>query len=105
MIGEKEPSNRSAGLSKSDLIEEIVTATKITRHEAHDVLEIILDSIVRALRTGDKVEIRHFGSFRIRQRGSRIGRNPRTGIRVAVPPRRIPYFTPSKEIKAGINSE
>lgn len=50
------------------------------------------------------MELRGFGSFRIRQRGARIGRNPKTGERVAVPPKRIPYFKPGKELRATINA-
>jgi len=59
----------------------------------------MFDSIVRALRSGDKVEIRRFGSFRIRQRRGRIGRNPKIGTRVEVPPKKIPFFKPSKELR------
>jgi integration host factor subunit beta len=59
--------------------------------------------VVRALRGGDKIEIRGFGSFRTRQRQARIGRNPKTGERVEVPSKRIPYFKPSKELKDLVN--
>jgi integration host factor subunit beta len=59
---------------------------------------------VRSLRTGDKIEIRGFGSFRTRQRQPRIGRNPKTGARVEVPAKKIPYFKPSKELKDVVNS-
>jgi integration host factor subunit beta len=55
------------------------------------------------LKTGDKIEIRGFGSFRTRQRQPRIGRNPKTGDRVEVPAKRIPYFKPSKELKDIVN--
>ena len=57
----------------------------------------------RALRTGEKIEIRGFGSFRTRQRQPRIGRNPKTGTRVEVPAKRIPFFKPSKELKDLVN--
>ena len=60
--------------------------------------------MVKALRTGDKIEIRGFGSFRTRQRQSRVGRNPKTGARVEVPAKRIPYFKPSKELKDLVNN-
>ena len=62
------------------------------------------DSIVRSLRTGDKIEIRGFGSFRTRQRQPRVGRNPKTGARVEVPAKKIPYFKPSKELKDVVNN-
>jgi integration host factor subunit beta len=66
-------------------------------------VEAIFDSIVRSLRGGDKIEIRGFGSFRTRQRQSRVGRNPKTGTRVEVPAKKIPYFKPSKELKDVVN--
>ena len=69
------------------------------------IVEAIFDSVVRALRGGDKIEIRGFGSFRTRQRQPRVGRNPKTGARVEVPAKRIPYFKPSKELKDLVNDE
>jgi integration host factor subunit beta len=57
------------------------------------------------VRSGDKIEIRGFGSFRTRQRKPRVGRNPKTGDRVEVPPKKIPFFKPSKELKDMVNGE
>ena len=68
------------------------------------IVETIFDSVVRSLRVGDKIEIRGFGSFRTRQRKPRVGRNPKTGDRVEVPAKKIPFFKPSKELKDLINS-
>jgi integration host factor subunit beta len=76
---------------------------EMTRKEAEVIVEAIFDSIVRALRSGDKIEIRGFGSFRTRQRQPRVGRNPKTGTRVEVPAKKIPYFKPSKELKDVVN--
>ena len=73
------------------------------RKDSEVIVEAIFDSIVRSLRTGDKIEIRGFGSFRTRQRQSRVGRNPKTGTRVEVPAKKIPYFKPSKELKDVVN--
>ena len=67
------------------------------------IVETIFDSIVRSLRVGDKIEIRGFGSFRTRQRKPRVGRNPKTGDRVEVPAKKIPFFKPSKELKDLVN--
>ena len=79
---------------------------EIPRKEAAVIVERILDSMVHALDRGDKVEIRGFGSFRTRQRRARIGRNPKTGARVEVPAKRIPFFKPSKELRELVeNSE
>jgi integration host factor subunit beta len=66
-------------------------------------VETIFDSVVRSLRAGDKIEIRGFGSFRTRQRKPRMGRNPKTGEKVEVPAKKIPFFKPSKELKDLVN--
>ena len=90
-------------MTKADLIEEVSRVVEMTRKESEVIVETIFDSIVRSLRTGDKIEIRGFGSFRTRQRQPRIGRNPKTGEKVEVPAKRVPYFKPSKELKDLIN--
>jgi integration host factor subunit beta len=86
-------------MTRADLTEEVHQAIGTPLKESDAVVSAIFDSIVRALRTGDKVEIRGFGSFRTRQRLGRIGRNPKTGTPVKVPPKRIPFFKPSKELR------
>jgi integration host factor subunit beta len=90
-------------VTKADLIEEVSRVVEMTRKDSEVIVEAIFDSIVRSLRTGDKIEIRGFGSFRTRQRQPRVGRNPKTGTRVEVPSKRIPYFKPSKELKDLVN--
>ncbi len=92
-------------MTKADLIEEVSRVVEFTRKDAEVIVESIFDSVVKALRANDKIEIRGFGSFRTRQRQSRIGRNPKTGARVEVPAKRIPYFKPSKELKDLVNQE
>ena len=77
----------------------------MTRKDSEVIVEAIFDSVVRSLRTGDKIEIRGFGSFRTRQREARVGRNPKTGARVEVPAKRIPFFKPSKELKDLVNAQ
>ena len=86
-------------MTRADLTEEVCRTTEMPRKESEAVVCAIFDSIVRALRSGDKVEIRGFGSFHTRQRRGRIGRNPKTGAKVEVPPKRIPFFKPSKELR------
>ena len=93
-----------ATMTKADLVEEVAKVTDLPRKESEVVVETIFESIIRALQTGDKIEIRGFGSFRTRQRQGRIGRNPKTGARVEVPPKRIPFFKPSKELKDFVNT-
>ena len=90
-------------MTKADLIEEVSRVAELTRKDSEVVVETIFDSVVRSLRAGDKIEIRSFGSFRTRQRKSRVGRNPKTGARVEVPAKKIPFFKPSKELKDLVN--
>jgi len=90
-------------MTKADLIDEVSRVVEMTRKEAEIIVETIFDSVVRSLRGGDKIEIRGFGSFRTRQRQARIGRNPKSGDRVDVPAKRIPFFKPSKELRDLVN--
>jgi integration host factor subunit beta len=91
-------------MTKADLIEEVSKMVELTRKDSEVVVDTIFDSIVHSLRSGDKIEIRGFGSFRTRQRKPRVGRNPKTGDRVDVPAKKIPFFKPSKELKDVVNS-
>ncbi len=90
-------------MTKAELIEEVSRVVEMSRKDSEVIVETIFDSIVRALRGGEKIEIRGFGSFRTRPRRARIGRNPKTGTRVEVPAKRIPFFKPSKELKDLVN--
>jgi len=65
----------------------------------------VFRSIIEALHRGEKIELRGFGSFRLRKREPRKGRNPKTGDKVDVPPKKVPYFKPGKELKELINKE
>ncbi len=91
-------------MTKADLIDEVSRLAELTRKDSEVIVETIFDSIVRSLRVGDKIEIRGFGSFRTRQRKPRVGRNPKTGDRVEVPAKKIPFFKPSKELKDLVNT-
>jgi integration host factor subunit beta len=92
-------------MTKADLIEQVSQLVEVTRKDSEVIVETIFDSVVRALRAGDKIEIRGFGSFRTRKRQGRVGRNPKTGARVEVPAKTIPFFKPSKELKDLVNSK
>jgi integration host factor subunit beta len=94
---------RSA-MTKADLIAIVADRLKITQVQASIIVEAALKSVVTALQKGEEVEIRGFGSFRFRNRAPRKGRNPKTGEKVDVPPKRIPYFKMGKELKALLNS-
>jgi integration host factor subunit beta len=90
-------------MTKADLIDEVSRLAELTRKDSEVIVEAIFDSVVRSLRAGDKIEIRGFGSFRTRQRKARMGRNPKTGEKVEVPAKKIPFFKPSKELKDLVN--
>lgn len=92
-------------MTKADLVVDVMRLGDLTRTDAETIVETIFDAVVGALRSGDKIEIRGFGSFRTRQRNPRIGRNPKTGARVEVPAKRVPYFKPSKDLRDLVNHD
>ena len=91
-------------MTKADLVEEVSRVSELTKKDAELIVETVFLSVIRALHTGDKVELRGFGSFRLRRREPRKGRNPKTGDRVDVPSKHVPYFKPGKELKDLINA-
>jgi integration host factor subunit beta len=90
-------------MTKADLVEHVAEAAGLSKAEAEEVVNTVLDSIVDALGSGDKVELRGFGSFRLRMRRPRQGRNPKTGTTVDVPGKAVPYFKPGKELREMLN--
>ena len=92
-------------MTKADLVDRVTSLGDLTRRDSEVIVDTLFDSVIHALKTGDKVEVRGFGSFRTRQRQPRVGRNPKTGARVEVPAKRIPYFKPSKELKDLVNED
>lgn len=90
-------------MTKADLVDEVSRATELSRKDSEVIVEALFDSVVKALKNSDKLEVRGFGSFRIRKRKARQGRNPKTGEKVDVPEKKVPYFKPSKELKDLIN--
>ena len=92
-------------LTKAALVEEVAQVAGVTKKRADIIVDTVFGNIAEALQQGEKVELRGFGSFRLRRRKPRLGRNPRTGDRVDVPPRRVAYFKPGKELKELINRE
>jgi integration host factor subunit beta len=91
-------------MTKADLVEEVVGVCNLSKKDAEVIVNTVFSSITQALENDDKIELRGFGSFRVRKRRSRQGRNPKTGDQVEVPEKRIPYFKPGKELKDLINS-
>lgn len=90
--------------TKADLVEEVARVTDLTKKQAEVIVESVFEGIIASLRAGEKIELRGFGSFKLRQRGARVARNPKkSGVKVMVPPKRVPYFKPGKKLKELIN--
>ena len=90
-------------MTKAELVEDVARAAELTKKDAERLVEIVFESIIETLNQGEKIELRGFGSFRVRERGARRGRNPKTGDPVSIPAKRVPYFKPGKELKELIN--
>jgi len=86
-------------MTKKDIILKVSDGTNIKQIDVKKVVQKTFDCIIEALIRGEKIELRNFGVFKIKQRKSRIGRNPRTGQTVPVPPRKVVVFKPGLEIK------
>ena len=91
-------------MTKAELVEEVSRVSDLTKKHSEVIVDTVFKSIIDALHKGEKIELRGFGSFRIRSRKPRIGRNPKTGEKVEVPSKKIPYFKPGKELKDLINT-
>ena len=92
-------------MTKAELVEDVARAAELTKKDAERLVEIVFESIIETLNHGEKIELRGFGSFRVRERGARRGRNPKTGDPVDIPAKRVPYFKPGKEMKELINEQ
>jgi integration host factor subunit beta len=90
-------------VTKADLVDKVTALGDLTRRDSEIIVDLLFDSVISALKSGDKIEIRGFGSFRTRQRNARIGRNPKSGEKVEVPAKKVPFFKPSKELRDLIN--
>jgi integration host factor subunit beta len=90
-------------MTKADLVDKVTALGDLTRRDGEVIVDTLFESVIGALKSGDKIEIRGFGSFRTRQRNARTGRNPKTGAKVDVPAKRVPFFKPSKELRDSVN--
>jgi integration host factor subunit beta len=90
-------------MTKANLVEDVLELGSLTRRDSEVIVDTVFEAVTGALQRGDKIEVRGFGSFRIRQRKPRTGRNPKTGEQVAVPAKRFPYFKPSKDLRDMVN--
>ena len=90
-------------VTRAHLTETIYTQVGLSRNESADLLEVVLARMAAALEAGDSVKISGFGTFSVRQKGRRIGRNPKTGVEVPILPRRVLVFRPSQVLRAHVN--
>ncbi|MBI1894453.1 MAG: integration host factor subunit beta [Candidatus Rokubacteria bacterium] len=90
-------------MTKADLVDEVAKIANLTKKETELIVNTIFDNVSAALAQGDKVELRGFGSFRVRKRNPRKGRNPKTGTSVSVPEKRVPFFKVGKRLKELVN--
>ena len=91
-------------MTKSELIEALAASQgHLAFNDVEMSVKSVMEQMSHALANGERIEIRGFGSFRIRQRKPRTGRNPKTGAKVDVPAKRVPYFKPSKELRDLVN--
>ncbi len=89
-------------MTKKDIVLKIADETGLKQADVKLVVQKTFDIIIEALAMGDKIELRNFGVFKIKERRPRVGRNPRTGEAVPVPPRRVVVFKPGLEMKSKI---
>ena len=92
-------------MTKAELVDLITGSTGLNRRDTVTVVNLIMENIGGALAAGGKVELRGFGSFKVKSRRSRLARNPRTGDSVDVPAKRVPYFKASNELKDRLNGQ
>ncbi|MBW4022643.1 MAG: integration host factor subunit alpha [Proteobacteria bacterium] len=92
-------------VTRAQLAETIYAQVGLSRNESADLLEAVLERISTALEAGESVKISGFGTFSVRQKGRRIGRNPKTGVEVPILPRRVLVFRPSQVLKGTVNGE
>ncbi|MGE0212519.1 MAG: integration host factor subunit alpha [Parvibaculaceae bacterium] len=92
-------------LTRADLSEAVHRQIGLSRTESADLVKSIISSVADALVTGERVKLSSFGTFLIRQKGGRMGRNPKTGEEVPITPRRVLVFRPSQVMKSRINGK
>ncbi|MBF0540458.1 MAG: HU family DNA-binding protein [Nitrospirae bacterium] len=92
-------------MNKSELINEISTSANITKAEAGKALDVMIDSIIKATKDGQKVTLIGFGTFSVSDRAAREGRNPSTGAKIKIPASKSPKFTAGKAFKDAVNKK
>jgi len=90
-------------MNKSDLVEALSNGEDLTRTKAEVIVNLVFDEMTNALAAGDRVEIRGLGSFKVKSYDGYKGRNPKTGKRIRVKPKRLPFFKCGKELKERVD--
>jgi len=90
-------------MNKLELIQAVKDKTRLSKQEASDVVRLFFDSFTQAMVNGDRIEIRGLWSFFVKEYDSYTGRNPKTGEKVHIPAKRLPFFKPGKELKDGVD--
>ncbi len=91
-------------MNTAELVDELARVCRLTKQESETIVSCVFDSLTEALARGDKVEIRGLGSFRVRHRRARKGRNPKTGTVVSVPAKRVPFFRAGRRLANLMNT-
>ncbi|AZV44145.1 MULTISPECIES: HU family DNA-binding protein [Peribacillus] len=89
-------------MNKTELINEVVAATEISKKDATKAVDAVFDTILEALKNGDKVQLIGFGNFEVRERAARKGRNPQTGEEIEIAASKVPAFKPGKALKDAV---
>ncbi len=103
MSGSKEEPSATKTITRADLSETVYRRVGLSRSESAELVQAFLDEICDAAARGETVKLSSFGSFVVRSKSERIGRNPKTGVEVPILPRRVMVFKPSNVLKARIN--
>lgn len=92
-------------MTKADIVERVYEKIGFSKKEASELVEMVFDTVKDKLEAGEKVKISGFGKFEVREKKSRIGRNPQTGDRITISARRVLNFSPSQVLKAMLNGQ
>lgn len=89
-------------MNKTDLIQEVAKRSELTQKDSAKAIDAVFDSILKALKDGDKVQLIGFGNFEVRERAARTGRNPQTGEEIQIAAGKVPGFKPGKQLKDAV---
>lgn len=89
-------------MTKADIIDSVATESEVSKRQAGEIVDLVFDEIKAALQKGDRVALTPFGSFVVRQRRAREGRNPKTGAKIKIPARKVPAFVAGKALKEAV---